>query len=95
MSDCPKCGYDYPDGCDASCDYKHPMQEWISVKDGMPKEDGRYFVLVDFEKTVISSELKIVRRTGWAMVSSFTVDKGWLGEWPQMTITHWMEVPTL
>lgn len=31
MSQCPKCGYEYPEGCDASCDYKHPISEWIDV----------------------------------------------------------------
>lgn len=39
MSLCPKCGYEYPDGCDATCDYKHPMVEWISIKDRLPPVD--------------------------------------------------------
>lgn len=50
MSDCPKCGYDYPDGCCASCDYKHPMNEWISVKDRKPTEsDSPILALDSFE----------------------------------------------
>jgi hypothetical protein len=38
MTKCPGCGYDYPDGCDVTCEYKHPMTEWISVNDKSPPE---------------------------------------------------------
>lgn len=62
-------------------------------KRGKPEVKGRYFVLVDFDNPVMSEELGIVRRTGVPMVSNFTPEKGWLGCWPEMTVTKWMEVP--
>lgn len=39
MMDCPRCGYDYPNGCDVTCDYKHPMMEWIPTKDRLPPNE--------------------------------------------------------
>lgn len=64
-------------------------------KTGVPEVKGRYFVLVDFDNPVMSGELSIVRRTAWPMVSNYTPEKGWIGELPEMKITHWMEVPPL
>lgn len=45
MSECPNCGYDYPDGCDVTCDYKHPIEEWISIKDSLPKREDNVLII--------------------------------------------------
>lgn len=84
MTKCPECGYDYPDGCDATCDYKHPMTEWIDVKEGLPTEDGMYEVC--YEATQLSE-----RCCG----REWFID----GEWIPMPISchlniiYWMPLP--
>lgn len=62
-------------------------------KIGKPKEDGRYFVLMEMEYPVIFNGNIGTRCI--AMASNFR-DGKWCGECPDMmTVTHWMEVPDL
>ena len=66
---------------------------WSSVEDDLPKKDGRYFILVDFDQPCILND-SIVRKS-ISMVSNFRVKEGWMNLLPEMTITHWMTVPLL
>lgn len=54
---CPECNYNYPDGCDATCDYKHPMPEWISVKDRLP-ENKQWVLCVNANSEMFSAEYR-------------------------------------
>ena len=62
-------------------------------KSGVPEVDGRYFILVDFKGPVMSAELGKIWRERLPMVSNYTVKRGWFCNLPEMTVTHWMEVP--
>lgn len=87
MSECPKCGYDYPNGCDATCDYKHPMTEWISVKDRLPSKND-YVLLYDSSLDLVH-EGKL--RDGdfyYSERSGYSKDVG-----DGCEITHWMPLP--
>ncbi len=81
MSLCPKCGYEYPDGCDASCDYKHPMVEWISVKDKLPNPND-YVLLYDCHLDLVFEGNYYSDRCGYS--KDIEYDCG---------ITHWMPLP--
>jgi len=64
---------------------------WKRVDSGLPQKEDRYFVMVDFERAVISGDRIIRERIPFA--SNFTFQHGWMGQWPEMVVTHWMEVP--
>ena len=68
--------------------------EWISVKDNLPKKDGRYLLMVEMDEPCISNNTII--RISIPMIDNYSVmDKDWLGVYPLMEITHWMEIPSL
>lgn len=61
--------------------------EWISVKDKMPEEEGRYFVFAeskDPDKPFIQIAWYEPDGFGWSLVPSVWVK----------AITHWMPLPT-
>lgn len=68
------------------------MSEWISVRDRLP-EDGRYLVLETFMKPCISND-SIVREHV-PFVSNYRKEKGWMLDFKESTITHWMPIPQL
>lgn len=65
--------------------------EWISIKERMPENEGRYLILSTFHEPCISND-KIVRKH-IPFVSNYTIDKGWMSRIPAYDITHWMEIP--
>jgi hypothetical protein len=65
---------------------------WKKCVDELPSKDGRYFVLVDFDRTVYV--LGKAGKENIASASNFFENK-WLSNAPGWVITHWMEVPPL
>lgn len=87
MNKCPKCGYDYFDGCDASCDYKHPMQEWVDVKENLP-DPAEYVLLYDKSLDLVYEGKLRWDGFYYSDRAGFSKD---LGE--DCEITHWMPLP--
>jgi hypothetical protein len=67
--------------------------KWMNAKRELPKEDGRYLVMLTFNEPVIMNDS--IRRTNIPSVSNFRIDKGFLASMPDYEITHWMRIPEL
>ena len=75
------------------------VQEWISVKDRLPKETGRYLVV---KKRIAPDELG--GNSTDIVILRFNVDDGfkmpthipdWINEKINEEVTHWMPLPQL
>lgn len=72
-------------------DYEEGVCMWNRVEKMLPQEDGRYFILVDFEDPVMC--LGVIAKRGFPMTSNYRKKKGWMGTLPEMVVTHWMVIP--
>jgi hypothetical protein len=71
MMKCPNCGYQW-----------HKLSnDWISVEDRLPKENGRYLIMTVFKNTP-------VRYTSYKKEIDYPW--AWFGEGE---VTHWMPLP--
>jgi len=66
---------------------------WKKVEDGLPEEEGRFLILVDFEFDLMSGGSIIREKVPF--VSNYNFRCGWTSQLPGQSITHWMEVPKL
>lgn len=84
MTKCPSCSYNYPDGCDATCEYKHPMVEWISVKDSLPAMNKKVLGVNQFNEMGVCCRTKF-----WeSEPPEWRIEEGIL-----FFPTHWMPLP--
>jgi hypothetical protein len=67
--------------------------EWIDVKDQLPKETGRYFILSRWHSPVFVNNIPM--KEGVACVSNFSQKKGWGLDFDNFEVTHWMPIPPL
>ena len=67
--------------------------KWMNIKRELPKEGGRYLVMLAFHEPVIVNDS--IKRTNIPSISNFRIDKGFLASMPDYEITHWMEIPPL
>lgn len=67
--------------------------QWPNAKKELPKEDGRYLVMLTFDEPVIVNDS--IGRRDIPSISNFRIDKGFLASLPHYEITHWMEIPPL
>ena len=76
------------------------VQEWISVKDGLPDEDGKYLVFEQSGGRTVTSVLRFAkdarkvdrydfsrRKNAW-----YEYDSEW-GHYIVNSVTHWMPLP--
>lgn len=67
--------------------------DWIKIEESLPEKDGRYFVLLTFDKPCICNGEKVRKNIPFAV--NFTLHNGWMNHGVGEVITHWMEVPIL
>ena len=77
------------------------VNEWISVKDRLPKEDGHYLVIWNFNKTTCTEVLCFAKDA--RKVDKYDFVRKWKNvwyeydsEWGHYTVddvTHWMPLP--
>lgn len=65
--------------------------KWIDVKNGEPKENGRYFILTTFDYDCKSNGETV--RENVPFVSNYSVVNGCLSRAEGQHVTHWMEIP--
>ena len=64
------------------------MMDWISVKDKLPKESGRYFVHV--------SEVNDLGVSHYAWNAYYDLcEKEWRSDLRHISVKHWMHIPEL
>lgn len=68
--------------------------KWVSVKDRLPEEMGRYLVVVViFDEGSFNGQTSFGRLV--TVVSDFNEDGEWMMECRGQMVTHWMEIPEL